>query len=29
MMKAGLAKVHALKGGWKAWEQAGYSVEPK
>jgi len=25
----GFNKVYALKGGWKAWEKAGYLTEPK
>jgi len=25
----GYMKVYALKGGWKAWSEAGYPVEPK
>jgi 3-mercaptopyruvate sulfurtransferase SseA len=25
----GFVKVFALKGGWKAWEKAGYPIEKK
>jgi 3-mercaptopyruvate sulfurtransferase SseA len=25
----GYSKVYALKGGWKAWSEAGHPVEPK
>jgi len=25
----GYAKVYALKGGWKAWEKAGFPTEAK
>jgi rhodanese-related sulfurtransferase len=25
----GFTKVYALKGGWNAWEKAGYPIEPK
>jgi rhodanese-related sulfurtransferase len=25
----GFTKVYALKGGWNAWEKAGYPTEPK
>jgi rhodanese-related sulfurtransferase len=25
----GIESVQALKGGWEAWKQAGYPVEPK
>jgi rhodanese-related sulfurtransferase len=28
-MERGYEKVYALKGGWEAWEKAGYPVEPK
>jgi rhodanese-related sulfurtransferase len=27
--KAGFAQVFVLKGGWDAWEQANYPIEPK
>jgi len=29
MMELGFPKVSALKGGWAAWEKAGYPTEPK
>jgi rhodanese-related sulfurtransferase len=25
----GFDKVYALKGGWRDWQDKGYSVEPK
>jgi len=28
-MLNGYKKVYALKGGWRAWEQAKYPTEPK
>jgi rhodanese-related sulfurtransferase len=28
-MAKGYTNVYALKGGWKAWEEAKYPVEPK
>jgi 3-mercaptopyruvate sulfurtransferase SseA len=28
-MDMGFSKVYALKGGWNAWEKAGYPTEPK
>jgi rhodanese-related sulfurtransferase len=28
-MDLGFDNVYALKGGWKAWKEAGYPVEPK
>jgi 3-mercaptopyruvate sulfurtransferase SseA len=28
-MKMGFSQVNVLKGGWKAWEKAGYPTEPK
>jgi 3-mercaptopyruvate sulfurtransferase SseA len=27
-MKHGYTDVHALLGGWKAWVNAGYPIEP-
>jgi 3-mercaptopyruvate sulfurtransferase SseA len=29
MITDGYTQVYALKGGWKAWERAGYPVEEK
>jgi len=29
LLGKGFRKVFALKGGWNAWEKAGYPVEPK
>jgi len=29
LIERGFAKVYALKGGWNAWEKAGYPTEPK
>ena len=29
MIADGYAQVYALKGGWQAWEGAGYPVEEK
>jgi 3-mercaptopyruvate sulfurtransferase SseA len=29
LMGLGYKKVYALKGGWKAWDAAGYPVEKK
>jgi rhodanese-related sulfurtransferase len=29
LIKDGYSKVYALKGGWKAWSEAGYPVERK
>jgi rhodanese-related sulfurtransferase len=28
-MAKGYKNVYALKGGWDAWEKAGFPVEPK
>jgi len=28
-MTRGYKSVYAVKGGWRAWEQAKYPVEPK
>jgi 3-mercaptopyruvate sulfurtransferase SseA len=28
-MERGYRKVYALKGGWDAWEDAGYPVQEK
>jgi len=29
LMEIGYTRVYAVKGGWAAWEKAGYPVEPK
>jgi rhodanese-related sulfurtransferase len=29
LMERGFKNVHPLYGGFEAWRQAGYSVEPK
>jgi rhodanese-related sulfurtransferase len=29
LIEWGFTKVYALKGGWNAWEKAGYPTEPK
>jgi rhodanese-related sulfurtransferase len=29
LIDLGFKPVWALKGGWKAWEKAGYPTEPK
>jgi rhodanese-related sulfurtransferase len=29
LIEQGFTKVYALKGGWSAWEKAGYPTEPK
>jgi rhodanese-related sulfurtransferase len=29
LIEKGFDKVYALKGGWNAWEKAGYPIEPK
>jgi 3-mercaptopyruvate sulfurtransferase SseA len=29
MMANGYRQVYALKGGWQAWQRAGYPVEAK
>jgi rhodanese-related sulfurtransferase len=29
LIEKGFTKVYALKGGWDAWEKAGYPIEPK
>jgi rhodanese-related sulfurtransferase len=29
LIAKGFTKVYALKGGWNAWEKAGYPTEPK
>jgi rhodanese-related sulfurtransferase len=29
LIEKGFTKVYALKGGWNAWEKAGYPTEPK
>jgi rhodanese-related sulfurtransferase len=29
MLKKGFTDVHALLGGYDAWEKAGYPLEPK
>ena len=29
MIKMGFTKVLALTEGWRAWQQAGYPVDPK
>jgi rhodanese-related sulfurtransferase len=29
MIDDGYTRVYVLKGGWHAWEQAGYPVEEK
>jgi rhodanese-related sulfurtransferase len=29
LIEKGFTKVYALKGGWNAWEKAGYPTDPK
>jgi len=29
LIEQGFTKVYALRGGWNAWEKAGYPAEPK
>jgi rhodanese-related sulfurtransferase len=29
LIERGFTKAHALKGGWNAWEKAGYPTDPK
>jgi rhodanese-related sulfurtransferase len=29
LIQIGFTRVYALKGGWKAWSDAGAPVEPK